>query len=156
MGMDVYGKAPAAEVGSYFRRNVWGWHPLWGYVEDRHPDVAAEVEHGHDNSGDGLDEVGATELARRLREDVASGAAAEYVEIREMMLSTLPDEVCGVCDGTGQRPDGLYGVEWKKAGCNGCEGKGSKRPFDTWYYLELDDIREFAEFLESCGGFEIH
>jgi hypothetical protein len=28
MGFDVYGKAPTAREGEYFRRNIWGWHPL--------------------------------------------------------------------------------------------------------------------------------
>ena len=156
MGMDVFGKSPTAEVGSYFRRNVWGWHPLWEYVELEHPDVAIEVEHGHDNSGDGLDEVASVELARRLRADVASGWAQEYVDARDARIAAEPDEVCHVCSGTGQRPDGLHGLEWRKPGCNGCEGTGTKRPMSTWYGLEVRDLVEFAEFLESCGGFEIH
>jgi hypothetical protein len=156
MGMDVYGNAPTAEVGTYFRRNVWGWHPLWEYVEDRHPEIACLVEHGHTNDGDGLDDEDSAELARRLREDLASGEVARYVADRDAFHEMLPDEVCGICEGTGQRPDGLYGVEWKKAGCNGCEDKGTKRPPATWYYLEVQDVAEFAEFLESCGGFRIH
>jgi len=155
MGMDVYGKTPTAEVGAYFRRSVRGWHPLWEYVEQNHPDLANEVEYGHSNDGDGLDEGGAEELARRLRADVESGTAADYIAARDRDLASLPNEVCRLCDGTGQRPDGLYGVPWTKSGCNGCEGWGSHRPADTHYELELADITEFAEFLESSGGFEI-
>lgn len=155
MGMDVYGKAPAAEVGEYFRRNVWGWHPLWEYVQDEHPDIAGLVEHGHTNDGDGLDADASAELARRLRADVATGRALAYVDRRDARLGALPRVPCNICEGTGQRPDGLCGVEWKKPGCNGCDGLGHRSDFENMYYLSVSDLVEFAEFLEACGGFEV-
>ena len=52
MGMDVYGKAPTAEVGEYFRRNVWGWRPLWDMCLDLFPELTEKVEYGHSNDGD--------------------------------------------------------------------------------------------------------
>lgn len=156
MGMDVYGKAATAEVGTYFRRSVWGWHPLWEYVETAHPDIAALVEHGHDNSGDGLDADDAAELAARLRADVAGGRAANHVVERDASIAAMPQQECDVCSGTGQRPDGLYGVEWKREGCNGCSGAGTRPPFDAWYSLTVEDVADFAEFLAHSGGFEIH
>jgi hypothetical protein len=39
--------------------------------------------------------------------------------------------------------------------CNGCSGEGKTDAWETNYQLDLDDIKEFAEFLENCGGFEI-
>lgn len=155
MGMDVFGKDATSEVGSYFRRNVWGWRPLWQYVEDTHPDLARLVEYPQTNDGDGLDADGSAELARRLRDDLLDGTVEEYVTARNLLLEAMPDTPCDVCEGTGQRPDGLYGLEWKKPGCNGCDGKGTVRPWDTWYSLDVEDVREFADFLADCGGFAI-
>lgn len=155
MGMDVYGKAATSEAGEYFRRNVWGWRPLWTYIEEQHGDLARSVEYGYSNDGDGLEAEDSIELARRLRDDLLDGTTEEYVLARNLLLSAMPDIPCEICDGSGQRPDGLHDVEWKQAGCNGCGGTGTTRPWDTWYDLEVDDIREFADFLESCGGFAI-
>ena len=30
MGMDVYG----TREDTYFRNNIWGWRPLWNYVNE--------------------------------------------------------------------------------------------------------------------------
>jgi len=39
--------------------------------------------------------------------------------------------------------------------CNACDGEGKTDSWETNYYLDLDDIKEFAEFLETSGGFRI-
>ena len=171
MGMDVYGKNPANETGQYFRRNVWGWHPLWGYVEDTYPEIAELVEHAHSNDGDGLGARNSKKLAKLLMSDYTTGKASEYVEERNKALSELPFEECVICKGTGIRTDEL-GVQsgWPerelapdiaiivgrtKGSCNACSGVGKQENWATNYFLEPDDVKEFAEFLENCGGFEI-
>ena len=171
MGMDVYGKNPVNETGQYFRRNVWGWHPLWGYVEDTYPEIAELVEHAHSNDGDGLGARNSKKLAKLLMSDYETGKASEYVEERNKALSELPFEQCRICEGTGIRTDEL-GVQsgWPerelapdiaiivgrtKGSCNACSGIGKQENFATSYYLEADDVKEFAEFLANCGGFEI-
>jgi hypothetical protein len=154
MGMDVYSR----DEQHYFRRSVWGWHPLADYVIDLHPDLAAKVQHWHTNDGDGLNEADSHELARRLHEQVANGEAARYVEIRNAALASLPDEQCELCHGTGVRMDQV-GIDMhmvERGWCNGCDGKGSKRPWATNYGLDVDDVREFADFLAVCDGFHIY
>lgn len=171
MGMDVYGKSPKSEVGSYFRRNVWGWRPLWQYVEDNHPEIAELVEYAQSNDGDGLGARDSKKLAKLLMEDFTSGKVAEYVAERNKALSELPFEDCQICEGTGIRTDDIgkqWGMDTKElepdiaiivgrtnGSCNACNGVGKKEHWATNYYLEEDDIKEFAEFLAECGGFEI-
>ena len=171
MGMDVYGKNPTKEVGQYFRRNVWGWHPLWEYVENVHPEIAELVEHAHSNDGDGLGSRNSKKLAKLLKEDLFRGTVASYVETRNKYLAELPKNDCELCAGTGIRTDAV-GVEngmpekelspeiaiitgRTKGWCNACSGEGKREDWATNYFLEVEDIAEFAEFLENCGGFEI-
>lgn len=171
MGMDVYGKNPKNEVGSYFRRNVWGWHPLWEYCERLHPEVAGAVQYGHSNDGDGLEEQESLALAKLLRLDLADGTTERYIAERNEYLANLPRLTCELCEGTGIRTDSV-GVEAgfpekllapeiatilgrEKGWCNGCSGEGLKEAWETNYGVDAEDIAEFAEFLENCGGFEI-
>jgi hypothetical protein len=171
MGMDVIGKNKNSEVGSYFRRNVWGWRPLWKYVELIHSDLAEKVEHSQSNDGDGLDGKDSSELARRLRADLADGTAYRYVSVRNEWLAGLERTACPHCEGTGIRAD-LVGtdagmpirelspevqvVTGRTHGyCNGCSGYGDQPNWETNYPLSVTDIEEFADFLEVCNGFEI-
>ena len=171
MGMDVYGKKPKSDVGEYFRRNVWGWHPLWDYVENNHPEIAELVEYAHSNDGSGLGARDSNKLAKLLVADLDSGKVAEYVAERNLMLSELPFEVCNLCEGTGIRTDAIAvesGMPTKELAediaiivgrtqgyCNGCNGIGKKEPFQTWYSLYEVDVEQFARFLAQSGGFEI-
>lgn len=151
MGMDLYGKKPLNEKGEYFRRNVWGWHPLATFVIDKEPEIAQSCEHWHTNDGDGLDGTASLRLAIRLVQRIEDGSAAEYVAARDKRLAEMPDIECDICNGTGRR---MWDNGWRE--CNGCAGKGKKRPFETWYRLDVEDIREFSVFLSACGGFQIY
>lgn len=171
MGMDVYGKKPTNETGEYFRRNVWGWHPLWGYCEDVHPELVESVRHGHSNDGDGLDAEDSERLSVALLADLADGTVDNYIVERRKHLASLERPECKYCEGTGIRSDEIgiqHGQPEKELSleesiflgrthgyCNGCNGEGKTDAWETHYYLERDDIQEFAEFLADCGGFEI-
>lgn len=171
MGMDVYGKNPANETGEYFRRNVWGWHPLWDYVEHIHPEIAELVDNPHTNDGDGLGARNSKKLAKLLMEDFVSGKVDEYVQERNRQLAELPFDDCKQCETTGIRTDNI-GVEHgmptaelpqdiaiivgrTHGTCNACNGIGKRESWASNYYLEAQDIKDFAEFLENCGGFQI-
>lgn len=172
MGMDVYGKNPKSETGEYFRRNVWGWHPLWDYVENQHPEIAELVESAHTNDGDGLGARNSNKLAKLLMADFESGKVAEYVRERNRQLAELPFETCQSCEGTGIRtdqagvdngwptrtlPEDIAIIVGRTTGsCNACNGIGKREPFEAWYSLREDDVKEFAEFLAESGGFSIY
>jgi len=154
MGMDVYGIKPKSEVGEYFRRNVWGWHPLWSYCEHLHPELVSTVEHGHSNSGDGLNKMQSMKLAKALKEDIRSLVASDYIKTRDQHLADLPDEPCEYCDENGNRTFTQQDQQVVKV-CNSCSGNKFVRPFETYYCLDLQDIKDFAQFLENSGGFKI-
>lgn len=170
MGMDVIGKNKNSEVGSYFRRNVWGWRPLWQYVKIQHWDLVEGVN-GDYNDGHGLDAEQSRLLAERLRKDLEDGTVNWYISVRNSTLAELPREDCDLCDSTGIRTDTI-GLEFgmptrmlepevrvvtgrNHGYCNGCSGYGNKPNWETNYWLEKRDIEEFADFLEECQGFEI-
>jgi hypothetical protein len=153
MGMDVIGLKPDSEGGECFCRNVWRWHPLWDYCTFV-AIVARTVTYGHSNDGDGLDKEDALLLASILRGELESGRTAEAEKERETALRAMPDETCQICNGTGKRkPVPHLGAE--ELPCNGCDCTGNVRPWATRYHFDVDDVQEFAEFLEHCGGFVI-
>ena len=150
MGMDVYGIEPYTEAGQYFRANVWMWRPLWNYVCDVCSIDNETRERGHYNDGHVIDEDAATSIGMMLRSLLESGVVQKYADHREKSLAALPDEQCAHCEGTGQRND-----EFVQGTCNGCDGKGTVRPFETNYPFDIKWIEEFAEFAKQSGGFEI-
>jgi hypothetical protein len=171
MGMDVYGLGPKNETGEYFRNNVWWWKPLADYCLNEHGDIADGCEHWHSNDGDGLDEDGAMALAERLRSDIESGRAAEHERKYNEWRASLPRQACEFCNCTGIRDDkvGLeMGMPEKEleeemkiltgrthGWCNACDGAGTVESWGAAYPFSVDNLREFAAFLESCGGFQI-
>jgi len=155
MGMDVYGNNPKSDKGEYFRANVWSWHPLWDYCLNTHPAIAGKVQYGHSNDGDGLKSLDAKTLGKLLLKDIQSGAAQYYIDVRQKMLDELPLEDCTYCDETGHRTwSQENGPDLVKI-CNGCNGERKVKPFETHYFLSLDFIQEFADFLIDSGGFKI-
>lgn len=171
MGMDVVGKKPSTKTGEYFRNNVWWWHPLWEYCHLIAPEICEGVL-GHTNDGDGLPGDGARKLARALRWEIEAGRTKEYAAEHEARRSTLPRHTCEQCGGSGIRRDDigrqmsmpereLTAEQTEKLGrsvgwCNGCNGEGLKESWEASYFFSEENVAEFAEFLEHCGGFHIY
>ena len=150
MGMDVMGVEPKNKIGEYFRNNVWHWHPLWDFCCDVDSELCDKVPNGHSNDGDGLDCENSVELADKLQNSIDNGYAEFYVSQRNLEIDRLPLETCEYCNGTGIR-----NFEGKDMQCNGCEGKGAKKDISSWYKLDIENIKNFIEFLKNCGGFQI-
>jgi len=150
MGMDVYGTEPINELGSYFRNNIWWWHPLWDYCLDFHPDPAAKVKEGHSNSGDGLDSEDSIKLGNLLKKDLVSGKVKSFEEKYTKRMQSLPLEECSSCKGTGVRDDVFV-----QGTCTSCDATGKTKPFEANYPFSELNVKEFSEFLVNCGGFTI-
>ena len=149
MGMDIKGLAPINEQGKYFRNNIWFWRPLAFYCEHVAPGLT-NYEAWHFNDGAGLNNTGALALASFLHTELISGRTLAYQEKWIAEQQAEPDEECSLCKGTGTRED-----HFVTGPCNGCNGKGVRRPFMTMYPFEVQNVEEWTHFLLNCGGFEI-
>lgn len=167
MGMDVIGRN---NPNAYFRRNVWGWHPLAMLIQDIAPNIAAACRYWHTNDGDGLDEKHSKKLGALLRQELASGAIASYIARRDKTLLSRPRQTCRICLGTGVRNDDVgrgqrmdelvidkpsHPRHGQTGWCNACDGIGTQPPIEAHYRLTVKDVEEFAAFLNICGGFQI-
>lgn len=177
MGMDVIGK----KTDSYFRNNVWWWRPLWAYATIVCPEICGLVKHAGTNDGDGLGADDSKALAKALKESIANGECANYETEYNEWRANLPRKKCELCNGTGIRTDkigiaqGMPSMEIRRAlealdvsekeikalgrtqgWCNGCDGVGTVAHNAAHYPFSVDNVREFAEFLEDCEGFAIH
>jgi len=152
MGFDLVGKSAKTERGEYFRNNCWWWRPLWNYICDACPAIltADDKSSGAFNDGHLINKEQSKRIAIRLEHLIKQGAVLKYMKDRELALEKLPDIQCDICKGTGKRDDDVI-----KGKCNGCEGKGTKRPWDTNYPFSEENVKEFAQFCRESGGFEI-
>lgn len=142
MGMDVYGKKPHDKKGEYFRNNIWWWHPLWDYCEQVAPEIALKVTEAHYNSGDGLNAVDARQLAFKLHEELVSGRTKEAETVFKQVIESVEPVPC---------PRDLESHD----SCSACSGTGKVKDPITFYHFEEENVKEFQEFLMTCGGFEI-
>ena len=79
-----------------------------------------------------------------MRRSRTAKRRSEHIAQRDTELAALPDEPC-------ECP-----AHWVKNGkCRQCEGRRTVRPMDTWYVLELEDLRDFARFARASGGFGV-
>lgn len=172
MGMDIYGNKPTTEKGEYFRNNMWWWRPLADFCIERYADeVGFDGTSWHYNDGAGLDAEKALHLARLIRNDLENGSVLVYEQAYREKISELPREKCRLCDGTGIRTDHV-GQEMNMptqelspevqiltgrthGWCNGCGGEGTTEHWLANYPFDIENVREFADFLEGCGGFAI-
>jgi len=102
--------------------------------------LVRKVKYWEYNHGDGLNAEDSLELAKWLREDLASGAVKEYERSHHEYMAALPKVECPMCNGTGVRKDSIavmYGfpdkiVEsegpWKgeRGWCHVCDGHGER------------------------------
>ena len=138
--------------GYYFRNSVWNWRPLWDFICCICDDILTEEEMkaGEYNDGKEISESKANVIASRLQLYIDNGDAERWSKERQETLDSQEDEECMTCDGTGKRDD-----QYVKGKCNGCEGKGTRRPFNTNYPFDIENVKEFAKFAAQSGGFNI-
>ena len=175
MGFDVFGKAPTAREGEYFRRNIWGWPHLAYLVETLCPDEAAACQHWYSNDGDGLDAAGAAALAAKLEERRDGGDVAAHCAQLDALTAAVPRDACPICGGSGEDSDPVEDAPELEPGemlvidltlparprrpngkpCVTCHGVGTIEPLERWGRCTPNDVDQFIAFVKASGGFEI-
>lgn len=172
MGMDVYGRKPKNQTGEYFRNNIWFWHPLWDYCLEMYPVATAKCTDGHSNSGDGLNASDSKKLAQLIKKDLENGKAQKYSDRYEEIRKNLPRQICTHCDGTGianttslnleesfQEPVKIQGIGSllkEDLKCKMCDGNGDRENWSSHYPFTIENLKEWQQFLDNCGGFNIY
>ena len=126
----------------------------------------------HSNSGGHLNAHWSKKLAKALREDLDSGKIDEFEADYNKWRSEQPLQECSLCNGTGIRMDkvgienGMHDKELSAemqvvtgrthGTCNACAGAGKVESFASMYPFSKENVEEFTEFLDSCGGFSIY
>jgi len=155
-----------ATPGSYFRRNVWGWRPLWqfacviaeGILDDQ------DEHSGGFNEGHEIDAEKAVAVADMLVGAIEDGRLDEYLETERKELSEIPLRPCPRCTGSGWEPDSSIEDSKKFPGnpypegedeCVTCNGQGHMPAMATYYRFGVEDVQAFEIFCRESGGFEI-
>lgn len=165
MGFDLMGVNPVSEKGDYFRSNVWWWRAIWGYVSEIGSDILTveELDGGQYNDGTKIDIVKAKTIGNIIKDEYESGALKEYEDKYMAFLDKLPLEECELCEGSGTRIWNKNGKR-KKLNCNVCNTEGTKErglpigKVKNWscnYPFSAEVTKEFGQFCEESGGFEI-
>ena len=166
MGMDVYGIQSTNKTGEYFRASVWSWRPIWSYVVANCSEFIDETtaQDGHANAGAGLDKEKSQLLSKKINELIDSGHAQAYKETY--------DEQIAVAKAWNYDVEALLGKLHLRVVAKGFHNRVAPRDYPEteshyWWKLtdmkdnadsypfEIEHLKEFADFLEYSGGFEI-
>ena len=145
----------SANPGSYFRRNVWGWRPLWQFACVIAPDILDDQDEqsGGFNDCYEIEAEKAVALADRLVEAIGDGRLDAYLELERKELSEIPLRPCPRCTGSGWEPDSS--MEEGEDECITCHGQGHMPAMATYYRFGVEDVQDFEIFCRESGGFEI-
>lgn len=139
MGMDVYGRNPKSEKGSYFRSNIWGWPGILDAIAETGVLPDEMVEAMASNMGAGPDEAQSLALADALDAKLASIPAggtfmseeSKYAQMGTATVARVMLEMLPMVD------------------------KEAKAVATADFSTDVDFLREFAEFCRDSGGFEV-
>jgi len=148
VGVDITGLNPKNEKGEQFSSNWWDWRPIWAFtvllcgdILDEELEMTVEDtdgetktikyygwEAGHSNNGYIIPEGKAEEIGKRI---------IEVLKPKEDVAEEVADGIKG----------GLAEEIAQKI-------KELLNPKD--YTLDMEFLREWAEFCLNCGGFEVY
>lgn len=135
MGMDIVGRDPANKAGEYFRANIWSWRPIHSLMSELYADFLSEelLESMGYNNGDGpADQATCDRIAERFNQWMEHHAAGFTLESEALRMQ--PDGTLLTAEQAAENPD----IET-----------------ETPYQTNDEHLKEWIEFLHSCGGFEV-
>ena len=153
-----------SQSGTYFRNNVWWWRPLAHYVLEETliiPEDRKESWGYNDCSEVSKEE--AEMIAKQLRYLIKTGHTKRYSanwEARRKTLEVHNDKVEKELEEHCQEVYKKLGKtvapkDFPKKDHDKWEKIYRKRNSDASYPFSIENVEEFAEFCENCGGFTI-
>ena len=123
--------------GVYFRRNVWGWRPLWDFVYSICDDILTQkdYEYGHYNDGHKISKTKSIRIAKRIAKADKEGV----IKFLEEEYNIKRDEA------------NSYNAQWREA----IKQEPKLRDWTAHYPYERKSLLEFMKFCEQSGGFTI-
>ena len=162
MGFDLTGQNK--ETGeTYFRQNVWGWRPIWSFVERFCDDLlsAEQLKRGNYNDFVEIDGAESIMLATRLQALIDEGTVKDCtdvyetnrnkeVKVEEILMKALDqwtkDQGASCGSELEYANNELWNVMYRKINNNS----------DSRYPMSVENIQEFADYCkESDQGFKI-
>ncbi len=150
--------------GTYFRNNVWFWRPLWNFVCDTCGDFLTDKDMGGGDTNDGyvISKTKAQKIAAKLREAIDSGVCeriekdykkkAEEARKHNVKIEAELEQINADCKAKHgnlvprEYPE-PYKTQWNDA--------YSRKSWTDSYPFSVENIKNFANFCEQSGGFEI-
>ena len=142
MGFDINGLDYKNNKGVYFRNTQWYWPKLWLFVCFLNKDILTEdeINSGYYNDGLTIDKKRAEKIAKRLKK-----ALKEKRKYPKKWIKNLKSSDADACE--------EFGKNVSKAFTGSVEIDGNENGND--FYFNWINVREFMEFAENSGGFEI-
>lgn len=144
MGMDVIGRNPTDEIGTYFRASVWSWRPIYCLIEEANQrfQLALDLEGFEFNEGAGLD---SQDDCNRL-----AGALEALLQETTASAFTLDSAPMG---SEAAALSALISAGWEVGSAPRLEGAVAVAP--ACYSAARQHVMDFIAFLYASGGFEI-
>jgi hypothetical protein len=162
---DALSKFENENKGYYFRNNVWHWRPLAQYVIE-HTQVITDqkkIEGFSYNDGVEISEQEAVQIARQLKHLIKTGHTEKYAEEYMAVYTKAKKNNIKVQKELEIFQDAMD----KKHGKDIAPKDYPKDDYEKWnviyskfdnngsYPFSIGNVKEFAEFAEQSGGFQI-
>ena len=158
-------KFESENKGFYFRNNVWWWRPLAQYIIEQTKVITDQkkIEGFSYNDGIEISKEEAVQIAKQLKHLIKTGHTKKYEE--DYMLAYKKAELHN--KKVQKELESFQKAMDKKHGKDIAPAEYPKEDYEKWnaIYLKKDfnggypfserNVKEFAEFAEQSGGFQI-
>jgi len=151
--------------GVYFRNNVWWWRPLWHYVCIACHGILSgkDIANGQFNGGHRISKTKSLRIAAKLRARIKSGDVVDYYDRHQKEYNEAKEhnkKIQILMDALHERVKEQYGDivprDYPEPHKTDWDNLQAQKKWEASYPFDINNVKEFAEFCEQSGGFEIY
>tara|TARA_B100000963_G_scaffold265735_1_gene233959 strand:- start:4900 stop:5505 length:606 start_codon:yes stop_codon:yes gene_type:complete len=151
--------------GVYFRNNVWWWRPLWHYVCIACHGILSgkDIANGQFNGGHRISKTKSLRIAAKLRARIKSGDVVDYYDRHQKEYNEAKEhnkKIQILIDTLHERVKEQYGDivprDYPEPHKTDWDNLQAQKKWEASYPFDINNVKEFAEFCEQSGGFEIY